>query len=36
MAPTGTFEQMVFSEEMDNAIKLGYKFEILWDIYLKG
>jgi hypothetical protein len=21
---------MIFSEEMDNAIKLGYKFEILW------
>jgi hypothetical protein len=21
---------MLFSEEMDNAMKLGYKFEILW------
>jgi hypothetical protein len=30
VAPTGTFEYMIFSEEMDNALKLGYKFEILW------
>jgi len=29
IAPTGTFECMLFSEEMDNAIKLGYKFKIL-------
>ena len=21
---------MIFSAEMDNAVKLGYKFEILW------
>jgi len=35
MAQTGTFEQMVFSEEMDNAIKLGYKFEILWGYLFK-
>jgi len=26
IAPTRTFEYMLFSEEMDNAIKLGYKF----------
>jgi phage antirepressor YoqD-like protein len=30
IAPTGTFETMLFSEEMNNAIKLGYTFEILW------
>lgn len=30
IAPTGTFETMLFSEEMDNALKFGYKFEILW------
>jgi hypothetical protein len=26
----GQYSDMLFSEEMDNAIKLGYKFEILW------
>jgi len=26
---TGTFKYMLFSEEIDNAIKLGYKFKIL-------
>jgi len=30
LAPTGTFETMLFSEEINNAIKFGYKFEILW------
>lgn len=30
VAPTGTFETMLFSEEMYNAMKLGYKFEVLW------
>ena len=30
LAPLGKFEYMIFSEEMDNAIKYGYKFEILW------
>jgi len=29
ISPTGTFESMFFSEEMDNAIKIGYKFQIL-------
>jgi hypothetical protein len=30
IAPLGTWSDMIFSSEMDNAIKLGYKFEILW------
>jgi hypothetical protein len=30
MAPLGTWSDMIFSAEMDNAIKYGYKFEILW------
>jgi DNA polymerase type B, organellar and viral len=30
MAPIGTWSDMIFSEEMDNAIKYGYKFNILW------
>jgi len=30
IAPLGTWEDMIFSEEMDNALKFGYKFEILW------
>ncbi len=30
IAPLGTWSDMVFSEEMYNAIKFGYKFEILW------
>lgn len=30
IAPLGTWFDMLFSEEMDNAIKLGYSFEILW------
>ena len=29
MAPLGTWEMMVYSEEMHNAMKFGYKFEIL-------
>jgi hypothetical protein len=29
ISPLGSFEMMIFSEEMDNAIKYGYKFEIL-------
>nr|YP_009498209.1 hypothetical protein [Lactarius deliciosus]AWX52995.1 hypothetical protein [Lactarius deliciosus] len=27
---------MIFSEEMDNAVKLGYKFEILWGYTFKS
>ena len=30
IAPLGTWSDMLFSMEMDNAMKLGYKFEILW------
>ena len=30
VAPLGTWSDMIFSEEMDNAKKYGYKFEILW------
>jgi hypothetical protein len=30
VAPLGTWEDMIFSAEMDNAIKFGYRFEILW------
>ena len=30
MAPIGQWEDMLFSEEMKNAIKLGYKIEVLW------
>lgn len=30
LSPIGTWEDMIFSAEMDNAIKLGYKFNIMW------
>ena len=30
VAPLGQWEDMIFSEEMDNALKYGYKFNILW------
>ena len=30
IAPIGTWEDMLFSEEMNNAIKWGYQIEILW------
>jgi len=30
MAPIGTWNEMMFSEELFNAMKLGYKFKILW------
>jgi hypothetical protein len=30
MAPLGQWEDMIFSSEMDNALKYGYNFEILW------
>ena len=30
IAPLGQWSDMNFSQEMDNAIKFGYKFEILW------
>jgi len=35
IAPLGTWFDMIFSEEMDNAVKLGYKFEILWGYTFK-
>ena len=30
MAPTGTWKDMIFSEELYNAEKFGYKFNVLW------
>ncbi len=30
IAPLGEWSDMLFSEEINNAIKIGYKFEILW------
>ena len=30
LSPIGTWEDIIFSPEMDNAKKYGYKFEILW------
>nr|YP_009487185.1 hypothetical protein [Russula compacta]AWB36087.1 hypothetical protein [Russula compacta] len=30
ISPIGSWSDMLFSAEMDNASKLGYKFEILW------
>jgi len=30
ISPIGNWEDMIFSSEMDNAIKYGYNFEILW------
>jgi len=30
IAPIGTWSDMLFSMEMDNTVKLGYQFEILW------
>jgi len=30
IAPVGIWEDMLFSSEMDNAMKFGYKFNILW------
>ena len=30
IAALGKYKDMIFSAEMDNAIKLGYNFEILW------
>nr|YP_009517257.1 DNA polymerase [Tephrocybe rancida]YP_009517278.1 DNA polymerase [Tephrocybe rancida]AYE93167.1 DNA polymerase [Tephrocybe rancida]AYE93168.1 DNA polymerase [Tephrocybe rancida] len=33
LAPLGKFNFMLFSEEMDNARRLGYKFNIKWGYY---
>jgi len=30
IAPLGQWEDIIFSAELDNAIKYGYEFEILW------
>ena len=30
IAPLGQWEDMIFSAELDNAVKFGYQFEILW------
>lgn len=30
ISPIGSWEDMIFSKEMDNAINHGYKFNILW------
>lgn len=30
VAPLGSWSDMLFSEELNNAVKYGYKFEILW------
>jgi len=30
VAPLGQWRDMIFSKEIDNAVKYGYKFEILW------
>ena len=36
MAPLGSWTGMIFSNEMDNAMKLGYKFNILWGYTFKS
>jgi len=36
IAPLGQWSDMIFSKEMDNAINLGYKFEILWGYTFKS
>lgn len=35
IAPLGEWSDMIFSSELDNAMKLGYKFEILWGYKFK-
>jgi DNA polymerase type B, organellar and viral len=36
ISPLGSWEDMIFSVEMDNAMKYGYKFEILWGYTFKS
>lgn len=36
MSPLGTWEMMIYSEEMINAMKYGYKFEILRGYYFES
>jgi DNA polymerase type B, organellar and viral len=35
ISPIGTWKDMIFSSEMDNAIKYGYKFNIFWGYTFK-
>ena len=35
IAPLGTWTDMLFSEEIKNALKFGYKFDILWGYNFK-
>jgi hypothetical protein len=35
IAPLGQWSDMIFSAEMDNAIKFGYQFKILWGYTFK-
>ena len=35
VSPIGAWEDMIFSAEMDNAMKFGYQFEILWGYTFK-
>ena len=35
ISPIGNWEDIIFSPEMDNAKKFGYKFEILWGYKFK-
>jgi hypothetical protein len=35
VSPIGTWEDIIFSEEMDNAKNFGYQFEILWGYTFK-
>jgi len=36
ISPIGTWEDMIFSEELINAEKYGYKFEVLWGYTFKS
>jgi len=36
VAPIGSWEDMLFSEEMKNAVKYGYKIDILWGYTFKS
>jgi len=36
IAPIGTWEDMLFSQEMYNAMKVGYTFEVLWGYTFKS
>lgn len=36
IAPLGVWSDMLFSKEIDNAMKYGYKFEIIWGYTFKS